>query len=231
MKLVLFDIDGTLVKAGHSGSRALDFAIKKMTGIDKVCSLIDLNGTPDKVNFEEAYRAAVGNLPSDVQMREITETYLARLPQEVEWSVENGKYELIAGIEKFLGEISKKSKVLLGLGTGNIEKGAFIKLAPSGLGKYFPYGGYGEDSRDRSQMLKKGVQRGCMLAGVPLSEAEVYIVGDTHKDVLAAKTAGYHSAVVIDGFGDIKKIDEACPEFRQNNFEYIQPWLDWLGLE
>ncbi|MCR4820991.1 MAG: HAD hydrolase-like protein [Elusimicrobiales bacterium] len=231
MKLVLFDLDGTLVKAGHAGSRALDYAIQHMTGFENASSKIDLNGTTDKVNFTNAYRVAAGHEPSGEQLKEITDRYLARLPHEVEWSVQNGLYSILKGIEAFLECLSKHKNVLVGMGTGNVERGAFIKLAPSGLGRYFPYGGYGEDSHNRSKMLRVGVQRGCFLADLRPGEAEAYVIGDTHKDVYAAKEAGFHSAVVTSGFGDPAKITESQPDFLQPDYENIDAWLKWLGID
>ena len=231
MKFILFDLDGTLIKSGRAGARALDYAILHMTGKADVCSKIDLHGTTDKVNFANAYREAAGMEPSEEHIKEITYRYLARLPHEIEWSVKNGLYSKINGIEEFLKTLSERKDVLVGMGTGNVERGAFIKLGPAGLGRYFPYGGYGEDAHDRAKMLKIGVQRGCFLADLKPDDVEVYIIGDTHKDVNAAKAAGYHSAVVTSGFGDPEKIKEAGPEFMQTDFTSIKAWFGWLGLE
>lgn len=230
MKLILFDLDGTLIKAGHPGSRALNYAILHITGQEEICSKVDINGTTDMMNFTEAYRVATGNMPDEDQIREITDRYLARLPHEVEYSVKNGQYEVVKGAEAFLKMLSSRKDVLVGLGTGNIERGAFIKLGPSGLGRYFPYGGYGEDSHDRARMLKTGVTRGCYLADISPASAEVYIIGDTHKDILAARANGYHCAIVSDGFGNSEKIQQAKPDFIQPDYTNTKAWLEWLGL-
>ncbi|MDA8244947.1 MAG: HAD hydrolase-like protein, partial [Elusimicrobia bacterium] len=119
----------------------------------------------------------------------------------------------------------------VGLGTGNLKDGAFIKLEPSGLMKHFAFGGYGCDSHHRSEVLRKAVQRAARIAGNSIKDGEVYVIGDTHRDVEAAKEAGYHSGVVLDGFGDRALIMRSNPELIAKDFAAMKPWLIWLGLE
>ena len=79
-------------------------------------------------------------------------------------------------------------------------------------------------------MLKTGVTRGCYLADISPASAEVYIIGDTHKDILAARANGYHCAIVSDGFGNSEKIQQAKPDFIQPDYTNTKAWLEWLGL-
>jgi len=137
----------------------------------------------------------------------------------------------LKGVEKFLSRLAARKDVLVGLGTGNLKDGAFIKLEPSGLAKHFAFGGYGCDSHHRSVVLQKAVQRASKLLQAPVKEGEVFVIGDTHRDVEAAKEAGYHSAVVLDGFGDHSLIMRSNPELLAKDFSDMTPWLIWLGLE
>ncbi|MDA8131095.1 MAG: HAD hydrolase-like protein [Elusimicrobia bacterium] len=231
MKIILFDIDGTLVKAGGAGRRALDHAVEEMTGYKNACAEVQLQGATDKNNFENAFKAGAGRKPKARELAELTRRYVARLPLEVKASVKAKKYFKVEGVEKFLSRLAASKDVLIGLGTGNLKDGAFIKLEPSGLLKHFAFGGYGCDSHHRSEVLKKAVQRAAKLAGTPVRESRVYIIGDTHRDVEAAKEAGYHSAVVLDGFGDKALIMRSNPELVEKDFSDMKPWLIWLGLE
>ncbi|MDA8243002.1 MAG: haloacid dehalogenase-like hydrolase [Elusimicrobia bacterium] len=231
MKIILFDIDGTLVKAGGAGRRALDYAVEGMTGHKNACAEVQLQGATDKNNFENAFRAGAGRKPTARELAELTRRYVDRLPQEVKASVKARKYLKVKGVEKFLSRLSSRGDVLIGLGTGNLRDGAFIKLEPSGLMKHFAFGGYGCDSHHRSEVLRKAVQRAARLAGAPVKESRVYVIGDTHRDVEAAKEAGYHSAVVLDGFGDKALIMRSNPELVEKDFADLKPWLIWLGLE
>jgi phosphoglycolate phosphatase-like HAD superfamily hydrolase len=164
-------------------------------------------------------------------MAALTRKYVDLLPAEVLFSVKAKKYLKVKGVEKFLSGLSGRKDVLVGLGTGNLKAGAFIKLEPSGLMKYFAFGGFGCDSHHRSEVLKKAVARAAKLAMTLIKPNEVFVIGDTHRDVEAAKEAGYHSGVVLDGFGDAQLLMRSNPELMAKDFSSLKPWLIWLGLE
>ena len=231
MKIILFDIDGTLIKAGGAGARALDHAVEAMTGHQEACKSVQLQGATDKANFENAYKAGAGRMPTRKQLAALTQKYVDRLPHEVLASIKSKKYLKVKGVEKFLEKLAGRKDVLVGLGTGNLKDGAFIKLEPSGLMKHFAFGGYGCDSHHRSEVLEKAVERAAKIAGVKIKQREVFVIGDTHRDVEAAKEAGYHSGAVLDGFGDPKLVMRSNPELIAKDFSNMKPWLIWLGLE
>lgn len=231
MKIVLFDIDGTLIKAGGAGARGLNRAVKELCGVDNICDKFSLQGATDKENFTVAFTQARGKKPTAEQFRELELKYLRFLPAEVKQSIKSKNYSKLNGVEKLLVMLSKRKDVLVGLGTGNLRKGAFIKLEPSGLGKYFAFGGYGCDSHIRSRVLMKAVERAGKVLKAAVRPADVYVIGDTHLDVAAAKDAGYHSAAVLDGFGDEKLVMRSGAELIVKDFKDLYPWLIWLGLE
>lgn len=231
MKIVLFDIDGTLIKAGGAGVRALNHAIREMTGCKEACKAFELQGATDKCNFDLAFKAGKGRRPTKKEMAELVRLYVARLPDEVKASLKAKKYEKLKGVEKFLGKLSRTPGVMIGLGTGNLKDGAFIKLGPSGFMKYFAFGGYGCDSHHRAEVLQKAAERAAKLANAKVTPSEVYVIGDTHRDVEAAKEAGYRPAAVLGGFGDAHLILRSNPEIMEKDFSDPKPWLLWLGLE
>jgi len=231
MKIVLFDIDGTLVKAGGAGARGLNKAVKEMCGVENICDKFSIQGATDKENFAAAFKHACGKKPTVKQFRELELKYLGFLPAEVKSSVKSGNYSKLNGVEKLLVMLSKRKDVMVGLGTGNLKEGALVKLEPSGFNKYFAFGGYGCDSHIRSKVLMKAVERAEKLLKAKIRPADVYVVGDTHLDVAAAKEAGYHSAAVLDGFGDEKLVSRSGAELLVRDFGDLYPWLIWLGLE
>jgi len=230
-KIVLFDVDGTLVKAGGSGLKALNRAIVEMGGKDNICDFFELQGSTDKANFTSAFFAAFGRKPSRKEFLGLQKRYLKLLPGEVGRAVKEKRYIKIRGIKKFLGVLAKREEVLIGLGTGNLKEGAYLKLGPSGFSHYFLRGGFGTDSFKREKVLLKAVERAEKILKEKIKPEQVYVIGDTEKDIEAAKFCGYHIGIVLDGFGDIKKINRNEPEIKEKDFSDLNGWLIWLGLK
>ena len=141
MKILLFDVDGTLIRAGGAGRLALNAACEKLYGKKDACSELSLAGHTDLWNFREAFINSTKRKPSAAELEALHQEYLAQLPAFVERALKNGAYELPLGIKALVRRLSKEKGVLLGLGTGNMEKGARIKLEPSGFNPLFLFGG------------------------------------------------------------------------------------------
>jgi phosphoglycolate phosphatase-like HAD superfamily hydrolase len=230
-KIVLFDLDGTLVKTGGSGAKALNKAIEYMGGINNVCDFFNLQGCTDKDNLTTAFYTAFKRKPNKTEYEKLKKLYLKFLPGEVENSVKNKKYEKIKGIEKFLKSLKEINDVMIGFATGNLKEGAFIKLKPSDLLPYFEFGGFGDLHSQRHNMLLEAVRQAELKLKSKIEPGDVYVIGDTEKDISAAKICGYHNAIVLDGFGDIKEIRRNWPELLEDNYLDIDIWLMWLGLK
>ena len=102
------------------------------------------------------------------------------------------------GIEELLPRLAE-SGVLLGIVTGNIEAAAQIKLARGDLNRYFTFGGYGSDSRDRTELTKKAIERGGEVPASRSTRAATIAVGDTPRDVNAGHGAGIKVVGVATG--------------------------------
>ncbi len=229
-KLVLFDLDGTLVSAAGAGRTALVKAVKALYGQEPQFEHSLISGRTDTDNFAIVYELVKGKKAPKAEIKKIHNKYLELLPAEVQAGCKKKAYKLMPGIKKLLEKLSKEKDVVLGLGTGNIEQGAQIKLAPSGLAKYFICGGYGEDGHRREDMLKAAVKRAEKLCKTQFTPDQVYVVGDTHRDVLAAKNCGFHSAAMTGGFGDAHLLQRAAAELEIKNFNDIPTFYVWLGL-
>ncbi|WP_428061473.1 HAD family hydrolase [Candidatus Avelusimicrobium stercoris] len=231
-KLVLFDLDGTLVNAGGAGRTSLRKAIKELYGVEPEFDHSLISGRTDLDNFSIVYSLIKkGKKPTAAEMKKMKAKYLEILPTEVHAVVRCKKYDLVPGVEKFLKMLSKDKDVILGLGTGNLEEGAKIKLEPSKLGSYFSVGGYGEDGHTREEMLQAAVKRAEQKFKTKLEPDQVYVIGDTHRDICAAKNCGFHSAVLTNGFGDAQKIQRAAAELETKDFNDITTFCVWLGLK
>ena len=231
-KLVLFDLDGTLVNAGGAGRTSLRKAIKELYGVEPEFDHSLISGRTDLDNFSIVYSLIKkGKKPTAAEMKKMKAKYLEILPTEVHAVVRCKKYDLIPGVEKFLKMLAKDKDVILGLGTGNLEEGAKIKLEPSKLASYFTVGGYGEDGQTREEMLQAAVKRAEKKFKTKLEPDKVYVIGDTHRDICAAKNCGFHSAVLTNGFGDAQKIQRAAAELETKDFNDLTTFCVWLGLK
>jgi phosphoglycolate phosphatase-like HAD superfamily hydrolase len=111
-----------------------------------------------------------------------------------------------------------------------MERGARIKLEPSGLNVYFLFGGYGSDSFHRHTLLKKAAARALKLARAPFARGDVYVIGDTPLDVAAGKKAGFKTIAVGTGFAQWKDLVASKPDHLARDFRDHRKWLSWLEL-
>ena len=231
-KLVLFDLDGTLVNTGAAGCRAIREALKELYGKEPQFDNMLISGRTDLDNFTLLYGLLhKGKKPSAAEMKKMQAKYLEQIPVQVHASVRAKKYETIGGVEKFLTLLSKNPDIILGLGTGNLEQGARAKLEPAKLNKFFTVGGFGSDGHTREEMLKAAVKRAEKKYKTKIDNDHVFVIGDTHRDICAAKNCGFHSAVVLTGFGEPQKILRAAAELEAPDFKDIATFCVWLGIK
>jgi phosphoglycolate phosphatase-like HAD superfamily hydrolase len=225
IKLFLFDLDGTLVSTGGAGIRALDLTFEKMFGRKNMSAGCDPQGKTDPAIFREIIHLAFGRDMTAAELAQITHTYLRYLSIEVRYSKD---YRILPGVEKFLDHLMTRGDILLGLGTGNLEAGARLKLQRSQLNPYFPFGGFGSDAEIRSQVLQRGHRRAEERCGRAIMADEVYVIGDTELDVKAATDAGYRSVAVARHGYDVEKLKAAQPDYFFNDmsegFRLLREW-------
>ncbi len=116
-------------------------------------------------------------------------SYLVCLEEEMGLARYHGLIRVLPGVVQLLDTLSRDHEFAVGLVTGNLERGAMIKLKEAGLSPYFRYGGYGSDSEDRTSLTRIGIRRGVQsVAPAPVEEA--FIIGDTPLDIIHGHAAG-----------------------------------------
>jgi phosphoglycolate phosphatase len=202
---VLFDIDGTLISTGGASDRAWKRAFKELHGVDVDVPAVTGKGVPDPQVGRVVFKAAIGHEPTEQEEEGLMRRRLDYLPEEVENSpgfvVQDGVVELL---DKLIDD-----GIMLGLTTGNVEEAAHIKLARANLNRYFSFGGYGSDSPDRTELTRKALDRGELVAGHPLERDRCFSCGDTPRDVEAGHGAGIRVVGVATGEYTAEELVEA----------------------
>ncbi len=205
IEAVLFDIDGTLLVTGGAGAVAWQRAFLELHGVEANIEEHTHAGMTDPEIAELVFREVIGRDGSQSERAEAVAGYLSHLADAV---AESEGYRVMPGIEEILPRLAGQG-IVLGLVTGNIEPAARIKLERADLNRWFPFGGFGSDSRDRTELTKTAVERGGEAAGHPLDLDTTIAVGDTPRDVLAGHGAGIRVVGVATGAYSVAEQREA----------------------
>jgi phosphoglycolate phosphatase len=204
MKLLLFDVDATLILTGGAGLHALNRTFKKLFDVNSAMDDVAPHGKTDPAIIREVFqKRSRGESATDENIARVLETYLEFLRDEVERST---TYRVLPGIESVLQQLAGNGEVLLGLATGNVESGARIKLQRGDLNRFFEFGGYGSDSEDRTGLVLRAAQKGAARYGKPIESRDVFVIGDTPLDIDAGKAAGFRTVGVATGQYSVEQL-------------------------
>lgn len=182
---VLFDIDETLVHTGGSGARSWAWAFEQLHGVAADISQHTSAGETDPQVGRKTFRGVLGRDAGPDEMNGLFAAYLSHLADDI-WRSDG--YRVLDGVEEVLRRIADAGAIL-GLTSGAMEGAARTKLEPGRLGRYFLFGAYGSDSPDRGEVTRMAVGKAARLHGRAFGPDEVYVVGDTPRDIEAAHAA------------------------------------------
>ena len=202
---VLFDIDGTLLVTGGAGVVAWQRAFLELYEVEANIGEHTHAGMTDPEIAEIVFREVIGRDGSEAERAGAIGVYLSHLADAV---AESDGYRVMPGIEALLPQLVERG-ILVGLVTGNIEAAAHIKLARADLNRFFAFGGYGSDSRDRTELTKRALERAATVSGSPVDPATAIAVGDTPRDVKAGHGAGIRVVGVATGAYSTEELTEA----------------------
>lgn len=208
MILYLFDIDGTLLRARGSGSRAFEAVFAKHHGIARGCEGLRFGGKTDPGLVDELFVARLGRPPTERERTAFLDAYLELLPGEIA----QGGLEVLGGVAEALGWLAARSEVVLGIATGNVRAGAEAKLTAAGLTRFFPVGapgGYGCDSHLRAELVATAIARGRERRRID----QVIVVGDTVHDIAAARACDATVCAVATGSNTAEELVHADAVF------------------
>ena len=196
-KLVLFDIDGTLVLTGGAGIRAMNRAGESVLGLSNLLDGIPVAGRTDWIILHDALRQAGHDLDEALfeRMRDAHHEFLGEeilLPGQ-------GVKDVMPGVRELLPILQSRHDIALGLLTGNFEQAARIKLGHFDLWEYFRCGAFGDDAPDRNALVPFAVDRARECGLGDFDFADVLVIGDTPSDVACANAVGAVPVAVATG--------------------------------
>jgi phosphoglycolate phosphatase len=206
-RILLFDIDGTLVSTGGAGRKAVARAMGEILRVEAVDFAFSFAGMTDRAIIRQGL-AAYGHHGDREEIDAVITRYVEYLAEEID----QASYVVFPGVLELLDALAGHGGLAIGLGTGNAEKGARIKLEPGGLNVFFPFGGFGCASEERALVLRQGAERGASLLGRDIDTCEVIVIGDTPKDVAAAVAIGARSIAVATGGSSMELLGSCGPD-------------------
>lgn len=212
-RIVLFDIDMTLIRTQKAGRASVEAAFAEAFGLESPTEGVSFDGRTDHAIFMEIVARHGLGPDAESAYRKASDAYLAVLGP----TIATREGEVLPGIHELLPAL-KASHGAIGLATGNMERGAQIKLGHFGLWDWFAGGGFGDSTPVRAEVVRSGIDSLAAVLGVAASPLDTIIIGDTPLDVDAAHKAGARALAVATGSYDIDTL-------RQNGAEWVLPDL------
>lgn len=209
MRILLFDIDGTLLDCGPQVRPLFASALEDVYGTTGAVDAYDFAGRTDQRIVIDLLTGA--GLPRDEVLDglpRLRELYLARLEE----SLDPAGVRVLEGVAELLDELSARDDVVLALLTGNFTRGARLKLGSRGLDHHFAFGAFGCDAVDRSELPPVALRRACEHLGRPVKAHEALVIGDSVHDVTCAAAHGVPMVAVATGRTPAERLREAGAE-------------------
>jgi len=217
IRLVLFDIDGTLVHTGGAGVKAFGKVFAAEFGATDHFERLKFAGRTD-ISLVREFFSYHNIVPSPENFTRFFERYVFWL----DYILAHSHTEACPGVWEFIGDLRKLSKPpLLGLLTGNIRLGAEIKLRHFNLWDEFETGAFADDHEDRDGIAAIARQRGSRLLKGKLSAKEVLVIGDTNLDIRCARAIGAKVLAVATGGHPLEELKRHGPDWAVKDLRKI----------
>jgi phosphoglycolate phosphatase-like HAD superfamily hydrolase len=223
-RLVLFDIDSTLINTGGAGVQALKLATEGQFGIGDDLSGVEIAGRTDS-GIVRQILAKHGTQPTDEELRRFFDIYIELLARQL--PICEG--HVLPGIVELLERLESRPHITLGLLTGNLARGAQLKLEHYALWKYFPFGAFADDHHDRNELGLVACARALEHTGWQFAPSAVDVIGDTEHDVACGKAIGARTIAVATGSRPRERLAESEPDFLFDDFSRTNEVVAKLG--
>jgi phosphoglycolate phosphatase-like HAD superfamily hydrolase len=223
-RLLIWDIDGTLMTCGGSGRKAMNDAFYEVFNIENGFEHIRMAGRLDRVILRESLSEHHVSLSDESAFFSLYGHYLR---QNLEINANIFVYE---GVKEILEILSDQSGILCAVGTGNCEIGAYEKLKRVGLHEHFAFGGYGDHHDARDELIQHVIDQAVVRFGYQHSRESTFVIGDTPFDVKCGKNVGATTLAVATGAYTESELREHHPDLILNSLSDASVILKLLGL-
>jgi len=221
-KLVLFDIDKTLIKGSKMKDKiAFPEAFKRVYGIDTSIDIVNHSGMTDQQIIIEVLKK---NGLDEQTIRSKLEECMKIMIETFNEHIKEEEIVILDGVQELLEELNRRN-VLMGLVTGNLESIARGELKKAGLNRYFKVGGFGSDDINRTNLVKLAIKRAEENFDFKFNK-NVFIFGDAPQDMKAGKEAGARTIGVTTGIYLEEKLKNAGADFILKNLKDINKVLE-----
>jgi len=207
--IVLFDVDGTLLDSSGAGRRSLRRTFQELHGIPDAFAGYDFVGRTDLGILRDAFAAHLDRVPSADDIEDACTRYLILLEEEL--ARPGVQVRLLPGIRPLLERLTEAG-IAVGMATGNLRSGAYLKTGAAGLDGLLPFGGFGSDAEDRTELTRLAAVRGREALGEDVPDERILVVGDSPLDIRAAHAAGLHVLSVLTGWTPAEELRALGPE-------------------
>jgi phosphoglycolate phosphatase-like HAD superfamily hydrolase len=220
MRLLLFDIDGTLLRCGMQVRVLFAEALVEVFGTTGDLDGYDFSGKTDPRIVRELMTGAGIDAEEVASMLpRMRDAYLARLEAGL------GRVEVIPGVVEVLAALAGRRDVVVGLVTGNWQRGAGAKLGRAGLAERFAFGAFGDDGEDRACLPPLALERARQATGYPFSPADALIIGDSVEDVRCARASAVPVLAVTSGWTTPEQLRAAGADRVVSRLDDALEWL------
>ena len=220
-RLLLFDIDGTLIDSGGAGIQALKDVLQTQFGISDDLRGVEIAGQTDTGIVHQILRKqniTVDDKTTAAFLDLYVECLARELPQR--------KGTILPGVEELLGRLRARSQNVLGLLTGNVKRGAKLKLSHYGIWNFFEFGAFADDHHDRNELGPFAQRRAREKHAIDFAAAEIDVIGDTPHDIACGKAIGARTIAVTTGNFTRAQLAEYQPDRIVDDFSEVAPGDD-----
>jgi phosphoglycolate phosphatase-like HAD superfamily hydrolase len=223
-RLLLFDIDGTLIHSGGAGVHALRSAFKERFGIDDDLRDIEIAGMTDS-----GIVVSILNKHKIPQTNENVSAFLDSYVHFLSLELPRRKGKLLPGVLELLERLKSRPQLVLALLTGNVSRGAQLKLEHYGVWHFFEFGAFADDHQDRNRLGSFARARAKERHGGEFSAEEIDVIGDTPRDIACGKAFGARTISVATGTWTREQLAEHQPDFLIDDLSDVDRVIDTLG--